>query len=156
LISSSDRTATPAAVNICSARSTLLGRRIKATFPSKCTAEEYAYSMFMPPSPKIFVIFESGFCSEMKVAVTSVFFFDLARLNSASSRSFGSLLWLLSYQANQAEFACVSNGQCEDLDFVFVKLRHRIEKRPRMVVKENTYLRYRQTDTYNQIVQVDI
>jgi hypothetical protein len=43
--------------------------------------------MFMPPSPKILVIFESVFCSEIKVAMTSVFFLDLARLNSASSRS---------------------------------------------------------------------
>ena len=36
-------------------------------------------------SPRILVIFDMGFSGVMRSAMTSVFFFDLARLNSASS-----------------------------------------------------------------------
>ncbi len=41
--------------------------------------------MFTALSPKILVIFEIGFFSVIRIAVTSVFFFDLARLKSDSS-----------------------------------------------------------------------
>ena len=48
--------------------------------------------MFIEFSPRIFVILEIGFFSVISMAVTSVFFFDFARLNSASS----SIFWAFS------------------------------------------------------------
>ena len=42
--------------------------------------------MFTAFSPRILVIFEIGFFSVMRMAVTSVFFLDFARLKFASSR----------------------------------------------------------------------
>lgn len=92
LISVSERTVNPCCFRVSSACSKSLTRRTRANLPFRWTADEYAYSMFSPMSPKILVILDTFSFSVIRITVTSMFFLAFAKLKSASSRTFVALV----------------------------------------------------------------